>query len=130
MCFCNQHLIMSNLESKIAKIRTKARRVAIDLRGQTVSVGSNPNGRKQTYANIIANNSRNDVVCEASRTWVDAKNKNGCGIRELFNEALYDLVPKGLSKKYDRSKLKHLNLLKICYYYQSQSTMVIVGTKT
>ena len=121
---------MSNLESKIAKIRTKARRVAIDLRGQTVSVGSNPNGRKQTYANIIANNSRNDVVCEASRTRVDAKNKNGCGIRELFNEALYDLVPKGLSKKYDRSKLKHLNLLKICYYYQSQSTMVIVGTKT
>ena len=74
---------MSNLESKIAKIRTKARRVAIDLRGQTVSVGSNPNGRKQTYANIIANKSRNDVVCEASRTWVDAKNKNGCGVLDV-----------------------------------------------
>ena len=75
---------MSNLESKIAKIRTKARRVAIDLRGQTVSVGSNPNGRKQTYANIIANKSRNDVVCEASRTWVDAKNKNGCGVLDIY----------------------------------------------
>ena len=61
-----------DLDNKMAKIRTKASLVANDLRGQTVSVGSNPNGRKQTYANIIANKSRNDVVCEASRTWVNA----------------------------------------------------------
>ena len=31
-----------DLDSKIAKMNTNAKRVAIDLNGQTVSVGSNP----------------------------------------------------------------------------------------